>query len=69
VIQSAKNIYLAVMKLKSIFGAILTVLGVAGLIYAAVLYVNETDGMRALVVYGILGFIFFFSGVGMIRKL
>ncbi|MCA1752834.1 MAG: hypothetical protein ABR572_13050 [Cryomorphaceae bacterium] len=57
------------MKLKSVFGAILTVLGVAGLIYAAVLYVNETDGMRALVVYGILGFIFFFSGVGMIRKL
>jgi len=57
------------MKLKSIFGAILTVIGIVGLIYAAVLYVNDTGSLRALLVYGILGLIFFISGVKLIRNL
>ena len=64
-----KNIYLAPMKLKSVFGTILTVIGVAGMIYAAVLYVNDTGSLRALLVYGILGFIFFISGIKLIRGL
>jgi len=64
-----KNIYLARMKLKSVFGTILTVIGVAGMIYAAVLYVNDTGSLRALLVYGILGFIFFISGIKLIRGL
>jgi len=34
------------MNLKRIFGAILTVLGIAGLIYTAVLFVNTSGGMR-----------------------
>lgn len=57
------------MKLKGIFCSELTVLGVAGLIYGAVLHVNDAAGLRALLVYGILGFIFFVSGIGLIRKI
>lgn len=58
------------MNIKRIFGSVLTVLGIIGLIYAAVLFVNSQDGRRdtrALIVYGILGFIFFLSGIGLIR--
>ncbi len=57
------------MKLKSTFGALLTVLGTAGLIYAAVLYLNDTTNLRPLLVYGILGLLFFSSGIRLIRNL
>ncbi|MBL7930883.1 MAG: hypothetical protein JNL60_03220 [Bacteroidia bacterium] len=59
------------MNLKRIFGAILTVLGIAGLIYSAMLFVNSHGGnrdLRALIVYGLLGFIFFIAGIGLIRN-
>jgi uncharacterized membrane protein len=52
---------------KRIFGIILTVLGIVGLIMAAVNFVNDTKNWKELVVYGILGFIFFFSGISLIR--
>ncbi|MBS1592901.1 MAG: hypothetical protein JST76_12600 [Bacteroidetes bacterium] len=58
------------MNLKRIFGSILTVLGIAGLIYGAFLFMNTQGGMRdvkALVVYGILGLLFFVSGIGLVR--
>jgi uncharacterized membrane protein len=58
------------MNLKRIFGAILTVLGIAGLIYAAVLFVNTsgaTRDIKALVIYGILGLVFFASGISLVR--
>lgn len=58
------------MNIKRIFGSVLTVLGIIGLIYCAVLFVNSHGASRdvkALVVYGILGFIFFVSGIGLIR--
>ena len=58
------------MNIKRIFGAILTVLGIAGLIYAAVLFVNTAGNNRdikALVIYGILGLIFFIAGIGLVR--
>lgn len=58
------------MNLKRIFGAILTVLGICGLIYAAVLFVNTAGGTRdikALTIYGILGLIFFISGISLVR--
>ncbi len=53
---------------KRIFGIILTVLGIAGLIMAAVGFVNSDDNWRQLIVYGTLGLIFFFSGIGLIRS-
>ncbi|HRO41349.1 MAG TPA: hypothetical protein PL009_00850 [Flavipsychrobacter sp.] len=52
---------------KRIFGIILTILGIVGLIMAAVGFVNSENNWRELVVYGVLGFIFFFSGIGLIR--
>jgi hypothetical protein len=58
------------MNLKRIFGALLTVLGIGGLIYAAVLFVNTTDGTRAfkaLIIYSIIGLIFFIAGISLIR--
>jgi len=58
------------MNMKRIFGGILTVLGTGGLIYAAVLFVKNTDGegnVKALIIYGIIGLIFFIAGIGLIR--
>ena len=59
------------MNVKRLFGIILTVLGIAGLIYAAAVFMdsgNSTRQLKSLVVYGILGAIFFFTGVGLIRN-
>lgn len=58
------------MNLKRIFGFTLTLLGTIGLIYAAVLFVNGSGGklqIKALIVYGLLGLLFFASGIGLIR--
>lgn len=58
------------MNLKRIFGAILTILGIVGLIYAAILFVNSPDdnmNIKSLLTYGILGLVFFMSGVGLVR--
>ena len=58
------------MNLKRIFSAVLTVLGIGGLIYAAVLFVNgagASGDLKALVIYGILGFIFFIAGISLVR--
>jgi hypothetical protein len=59
------------MNIKRIFGAILTVLGIVGLIYTAVLFVNTAGGVRdvkALITYGVLGLIFFISGISLVRS-
>jgi hypothetical protein len=59
------------MNLKRIFGVILTVLGIGGLIYFAVIFMRTSGTekqVKALVVYGILGAIFFFTGIGLIRN-
>jgi len=58
------------MNLKRIFGALLTILGIGGLIYAAVIFVNgmgATRDTKALFIFGILGLIFFISGISLIR--
>jgi len=58
------------MNIKRIFGSLLTVLGIIGLIVAAVLFVGEYGGrsnFKILATYGILGLIFFISGIGLIR--
>ena len=56
---------------KRIFGIILTLLGIIGLIMAAMQFVNTGGGTRdikQIVVYGILGAVFFFGGIGLIRN-
>lgn len=58
------------MNIKRIFGAILTLLGIGGLIYAAVVFTNTSGGTRdikSLVVFGVLGLIFFISGIGLVK--
>jgi hypothetical protein len=58
------------MNLKRIFGALLTLLGIGGLIYTAILFVNTSGGTRdikALAIYGILGLVFFFAGISLVR--
>lgn len=57
------------MNIKRIFGALLSLLGIGGLIYTAVLFVNSTGerNIRALIMYGILGLIFFMAGIGLVR--
>jgi len=61
---------LSKMNVKRIFGALLTILGIGGLIYAAVVFVNVSGGTRdikTLIIFGILGLIFFISGIGLIK--
>lgn len=58
------------MNIKRIFGSLLTVLGITGLLYAAYLFINtggKTQDVKALAIYGILGIIFFMSGISLVR--
>lgn len=58
------------MNIKRVFGIILTLLGIAGLIYFAVIFMDASGTERqikSLVVYGVLGAIFFFTGISLIR--
>jgi hypothetical protein len=65
-----KPLKLNIMNLKRIFGALLTALGIGGLIYTAVVFANTSGDMRdikALIIYGVLGIIFFISGISLVR--
>ncbi|OAQ39152.1 hypothetical protein A5893_10830 [Pedobacter psychrophilus] len=55
------------MNLKRTFGAVLTILGIVGLIYTAVGFLNNSGDTKALIVAGILGVIFFFTGISLVR--
>jgi hypothetical protein len=58
------------MNLKRIFGALLTGLGIAGLIYTAVVFSStsgDTQDIKALIIYGVLGIVFFVSGISLVR--
>lgn len=58
------------MNLKRIFGALLTALGIGGLIYTAVIFAStsgETTDVKALIIYGVLGVLFFISGISLVR--
>ena len=58
------------MNLKRIFGALLTALGIGGLIYTAVVFTNTSGGnddVRKLIIYGVLGIVFFVSGISLVR--
>jgi uncharacterized membrane protein len=60
------------MNIKRIFGALLTVLGIVGLIYAAVLFANLSGGTHAIkevVIFTILGLVFFISGISLIQTI
>lgn len=55
---------------KRVFGIILTVLGIVGIILAAINFMNggaSIKNVKEITVYGIIGLIFFFAGIGLIR--
>jgi len=56
---------------KRILGISLSLLGVVGLIYAGIHFMNDGTGIRnvkTIIISGILGGIFFFAGIGLIRN-
>jgi uncharacterized membrane protein len=55
---------------KRVFGIILTILGIAGLILAAYYFASSSGShnYRAIAVYLILGAIFFIAGISLIRN-
>ncbi|SFW64596.1 hypothetical protein [Chitinophaga sancti] len=56
---------------KRVLGVVFTILGALGLVMAAVNFVNAGGGTRSvkmIVIYALLGMVFFFSGMGLIRN-
>lgn len=56
---------------KRVIGFLLTLLGVAGLIIAAVNFLNTNGANRSvksIIIFGLLGAIFFFAGIGLVRN-
>lgn len=59
------------MNLKRIFGFLLTMLGIAGLIYTAVVFTGTSGSnsdVKALIIYGVLGIVFFVSGISLVKN-
>jgi len=55
------------MNLKRTFGAILTILGIIGLIYTGANIIDHTAHFTTLAVVGIISILFFFSGIGLVK--
>jgi hypothetical protein len=64
------NNHLNIFMEKRVLGIILSLVGVAGLIMAGANFMNgnDTRDIKQIVVYGVLGAIFFFAGIGLIRN-
>lgn len=59
------------MNIKRLFGTLLTILGIAGIIYAAINFIHNSSGtqnIKILAVSGIVGLIFFIAGIGLVRN-
>ncbi len=56
------------MNVKRIFGTILTILGIVGLIYAGFGFMQNSGDTRSLIVSAIIGLIFFVSGISLVRN-
>ena len=55
------------MNLKRTFGAILTMLGIIGLIYTGIEIIKHSAQFTTLIVVGVISILFFFSGISLIR--
>lgn len=56
---------------KRILGIVFSIMGAIGLIMAAVTFVNGGSGTRnvkLIIIYAVLGAVFFFAGMGLIRN-
>lgn len=56
------------MNVKRLFGTVLTVLGIIGLIYTGYKLINKNTDYTSLIVIGVIGLIFFFSGIGLVKN-
>jgi uncharacterized membrane protein len=56
------------MNVKRLFGTILTILGIVGLIYAGFGFIKHSMQWRELLVAAIIGIIFFVSGIGLVKN-
>ena len=58
------------MNIKRMFGALLTLLGIGGLIYTAIIFANtngDNRDIKSLIIFGTLGALFFVSGIGLVK--
>jgi uncharacterized membrane protein len=55
------------MNLKRTFGGLLTVLGIIGLIFAGVTIINHSSQVTSIIVVAVIGLLFFFSGISLVR--
>jgi uncharacterized membrane protein len=62
-----RNKNLLTMNMKRTFGAILTVLGIVGLLYAAFSIIQHTGQVTSISVVAIIALLFFFSGISLVR--
>lgn len=56
---------------KRVLGIILSLLGVAGIVYAAISFLNggsDVKNIKVIATSGIVGAIFFFAGIGLVRN-
>lgn len=56
---------------KRIIGIVLTLLGIAGLLMAGYGFIHTSGNgrnVREILMYGIIGAIFFFAGIGLVRS-
>ena len=56
---------------KRILGIILSLLGVGGILYAAFAFINGgtgTTNIKLIIAFGVVGAIFFFAGIGLVRN-
>jgi type IV secretory pathway VirB2 component (pilin) len=56
---------------KRIMGISLTIMGVIGLIVAGIQFMNGPggrQGSKQVIMYGVLGIIFFFSGIALLKN-
>jgi len=56
------------MNVKRLFGTVLTILGIIGLIYTGYELIKGSTNYRSLIVIGIIGLIFFSSGIGLVKN-
>ncbi|WP_312333835.1 hypothetical protein [Sphingobacterium sp.] len=56
------------MNVKRIFGTILTILGIVGLIYTGNGLIHRDTTNMTLIVVGVISLLFFFSGMGLIKN-
>ena len=56
------------MNVKRIFGSIRTILGIEGLIYTGNGLIKRYETDMPLIVIGVIAFLFFLSGIGLIKN-